>query len=367
MLDRIIAAALRNRILVAVVALAIAIFGMSTIVDLPVDVLPDLNRPTVTIMTEAHGMVPEDVERFVTRYIEQSVNGSTGVLRVRSSSAMGLSIVWVEFDWGTDVYRNRQVVQEKLQLAVGHLPEGVTPHMAPISSLMGQIQLIGVRSRSGDTDPTQIRALVDQSMKLRLLSISGVAQVTASGGAPRQMQVIIDADKLRANDVTLQEVEEAIQNSNVALSGGLMPMGAKGPIITVTGLVQTAEDLQLAVVRHDDIRPVRLEDVAEVRFGPAAILTGDAGVDAGKGVIITVTKQPGVDTVALTERLDAELVRIQESLPDDLESFAAEAYAFCPDLASDYDCDDDDDDDEAAVEAIARGLGEERVLRLWWD
>jgi len=319
MLDRIIAFSLRNRILVAVLAFAVAAVGMLTIADLPVDVLPDLNRPTVTVMTEAHGMVPEDVERFVTRYIEQAVNGSTGVLRVRSSSAMGLSIVWVEFDWGTDIYRNRQIVQEKLQLAVSHLPEGVTPHMAPISSLMGQIQLIGVLSRSGETDPTEIRALVDQSMQLRLLSISGVAQVTVSGGAPRQLQVIVDADKLRANDVTLAEVEEAVRNANVALSGGLLPMGAQGPVITVTGLVQEADDLGRAVVRHGELRPVRLEDVAEVRFGPAAILTGDAGVDATRGVIVTVTKQPGVDTVELTKRLDAELAAIQETLPEDLE------------------------------------------------
>jgi CzcA family heavy metal efflux pump len=319
MLDRIIAFSLRNRILVAVVALAIAAWGFATIADLPVDVLPDLNRPTVTIMTEVHGMVPEDVERFVTRHVERSVNGSTGVLRVRSSSAMGLSIVWVEFDWGTDVYRNRQIVQEKLQTAVGRLPEGVTPHMAPISSLMGQIQLIGVSSKTGKTEPSEIRALVDQSIKLRLLSISGVAQVTASGGAPRQLQVIVDADKMRANDVTLQEVEQAVQNANVALSGGLLPMGAKGPIITVTGLVQETEDLELAVVRHDEVRPVRLADVGEVRFGPSAILTGSAGVDAGKGVIITVTKQPGVDTVDLTRRLEAELAAIQDTLPEDLE------------------------------------------------
>ena len=217
-------------------------------------------------------MVPEDVERFVTRYVEQSVNGATGVLRVRSSSGMGLSIVYVEFDWGTDIYRNRQIVQEKLQLAAGHLPEGVTPHMAPISSLMGQIQLVGVSSKTGETDPSEIRALVDQSIKLRLLSISGVAQVTASGGAPRQLQVIVDADKLRAQRRHAPGGRARRSGTPTSrCSGGLLPMGAKGPVITVTGLVQETEDLELAVVRHDEIRPVRLADVGEVRFGPSAI------------------------------------------------------------------------------------------------
>ncbi|MHC5010795.1 MAG: efflux RND transporter permease subunit, partial [Planctomycetota bacterium] len=319
MLARIIALSLKNRMAVAFAALAIAIFGAMTALRLPVDVLPDLNRPTVTIMTDSHGMVPEDVERFVTRYVEQAMNGATGVLRVRSSSGMGLSIVWVEFDWGTDIYRNRQIVQEKLQLARRHLPDHAEPEMAPISSLMGQILLVGVRSRSGETDPNDIRAVVEQSVKLRLLSISGVAQVTASGGSPLQLQVIVDADKLRAHDVTLEEVTEAIQHANVAASGGLLSIGTKGPLITVTGLIEETADLGRAVVRHDDLRPVRVEDVARVDFGPSAIRTGDAGVDAGPGVVVTISKQPGVDTMDLTRRIDAELEDIQRTLPDDLE------------------------------------------------
>ena len=256
MLNRIIAYSLRNRVLVAVVALLIAGVGLVAADRLPVDVLPDLNRPTVTVITEAHGLVPEDVERFVTRYIEQSLNGATGVLRVRSSSGMGLSVVYVEFDWGTDIYLNRQIVQEKLQLASVHLPPDIVPHMAPISRLMGQILQVGVRSRTGETDVTEIRALVDQALKLRLLSISGVAQVVSSGGAPRQLQVIISADKLRAHDVTLEEVAESIQHANLSGSGGFLNIGPKGPLVTVTGLVQEEVDLSRAVVRHDPVRPV---------------------------------------------------------------------------------------------------------------
>ena len=319
MLDRIIAFSLRNRVLVCITALLIAGAGYVAGARLPIDVLPDLNRPTVTVMTEAHEYPPEDVERFITHYIEQSVNGATGVVRVRSSSGMGLSVVWVEFDWSTDIYRNRQIVQEKLQQAAVHLPDGIVPHMAPISSIMGQIQHIGVRSRSGKTPPTEIRALIDQTMKLRLLSISGVAQVVSTGGAPQQLQAIVSADKLRAHDVTLNEVADAIRNANLSASGGFLNVGSKGPLVSVTGLVEGAEDLGLGVVRDDAARPVLLRDVAEIRFGPSAIRTGSAGINAGPGVILTVGKQPDVDTVALTRRIEAELKDIQRTLPEDLE------------------------------------------------
>jgi len=319
MLDRIIAFSLRNRVLVCAAALLLAAAGIVTADRLPIDVLPDLNRPTVTVLAEAHEYPPEDVERFITHYIEQAVNGATGVVRVRSSSGMGLSVVWVEFDWSTDIYRNRQIVQEKLQQAAVHLPKGVIPHMAPISSIMGQIQHIGVRSRSGRTSPTEIRALIDQTMKLRLLSISGIAQVVSTGGAPQQLQVIVSADKLRAHDVTLGEVADAIRNANLSASGGFLNVGAKGPLVSVTGLVSGAEDLGRAVVRDDPARPVLLHDIGEIRFGPSAIRTGSAGINAGPGVILTIGKQPDVDTVALTRRIEAELKDIQRSLPEDLE------------------------------------------------
>ena len=323
MLNRLIAFSLRNRLLVVLAALAIAAYGSWVALRLPIDVLPDLNRPTVTILTEAHGLVPLDVEQLVTRIIEQSVNGATGVARVRSASGLGLSVVFVEFDWDTDIYRNRQIVQEKLQLARGQLPPGTEPQMAPISSIMGQIQLLGVRSRSGKTDPTAIRAFVDQSLKLRLLSLPGVAQVVTIGGAPRQLQVIVDAEKLTAHDVTLDEVAEGIRRANVAGSGGFLNIGPKGPLVTVTGLVAGAADLGLAVVRADPVRPVRLSDVAEIRFGPAAIRTGDAGVNGSPGVVAVVFKQPDVDTTVLAERIEKELAAIAPTLPEDLELLPA--------------------------------------------
>jgi CzcA family heavy metal efflux pump len=319
MLNRIIAASLRNRIFVAVAALAVAAYGTSIALELPVDVLPDLNRPTVTIMAEAHGLVPEVIEQLVTRHLEQAVNGATGVVRVRSQSGLGLSVVYVEFDWDTDLYRNRQIVQERIQIARPQLPTDVVPQMAPISSIMGQIQLIGVRSRTGATDPTEIRAFVDQTVKLRLLSLSGVAQVVSSGGAPRQLQVIVDADRLRAYDVGLEEVAAAIRDANVSGSGGFLEVGAKGPLITVTGLLRDGFDLERAVVREDPVRPVLIGDVARMEFGPAVIRTGDAGINGSAGVILMVLKQPDVDTVELTERIEAELAQIEKTLPEDLE------------------------------------------------
>jgi len=319
MLTRLIALSLKNRAFVAVAALIVAFYGSFVAAGLPVDVLPDLNRPTVTILTESHGLVPEDVEQLVTRYIEQAVNGATGVMRVRSSSGLGISIVFVEFDWDTDIYRNRQIVQEKLQLARAQLPPGIVPQMTPISSIMGQIQIIGVRSRSGKTDPTEIRAFVDQTVKLRLLSLSGVAQVVSIGGAPRQLQVVTDADKLRAYDVSLGEVADAIRNANVAASGGFLNIGPKGPLVNVTGLVRETADLGRAVVSSDPVRPVRISDVADIRFGPAAVRTGDAGVNGNTGVILVVFKQPGVDTVELSVRVDEELEQVRTTLPADYE------------------------------------------------
>ncbi|MHC4954320.1 MAG: efflux RND transporter permease subunit [Planctomycetota bacterium] len=323
MLNRLIAFSLRNRVVVVVAALAVAFYGTFVATSLPIDVLPDLNRPTVTILTEAHGLVPEDVEQLVTRYIEQSVNGATGVARVRSASGLGLSVVFVEFDWETDIYRNRQIVQEKLQLARAQLPPGVEPHMAPIASIMGQIQLLGIRSKSGKTDPTAIRAFVDQTLKLRLLSISGVAQVVSIGGAPKQLQVTVDAEKLIAYDVTLEEVADAIRASNASGSGGFLNIGPKGPLVTVTGLVRDAPQLAQAVVRSDAVRPVRIGDVAEIKFGPAAIRTGDAGVNGSAGVVAVVFKQPDVDTTVLAARIEKELQSVAQTLPADLELLPA--------------------------------------------
>jgi len=317
-LNRIIASSLRARGAIVLLAIAVCGYGIAVALSLPIDVLPDLNRPTVTILTEAHGMVPEDVERLVTRPIEQSVNGATGVTRVRSSSGLGLSVVYVEFGWETEIFRNRQIVQEKLAAASAQLPPGIEPAMAPISSIMGQIVQVGVQSRSGKTDASALRALADTIVKPRLLALPGVAQVVPIGGSPRQLQVTADARALRAHDVTIEEIADAIRAANVAGSGGVLALGPEGPTVTVPGLVKGPADLENALVRADPDRPVRVSDVAEVRFGPAAIRVGEAGVNAMPGVILTIFKQPAVDTVELTDRVHRELEAIGPSLPEDV-------------------------------------------------
>lgn len=317
-LNRVIASSLRGRGTILLLAIAICAYGTLVAVSLPVDVLPDLNRPTVTILTEAHGMVPEDVERLVTRPIEQAMNGATGVARVRSSSGLDLSVVFVEFGWETEIFRNRQIVQEKLAAAKPQLPPGIEPAMAPISSIMGQVLQIGIQSRSGGTATSELRVIADTIVKPRLLALPGVAQVVPIGGSPRQLQVIADARALRAHDVTLEEIAEAIRGANVAGSGGVLPLGPEGPTITVPGLVRGPADLESTLVRDDPDRPVRISDVAQVSFGPAAIRVGEAGVNAMPGVILTVFKQPATDTVDLTDRVAAELEALAPSLPGDV-------------------------------------------------
>lgn len=318
MLNRILFASLQNRVLVLIAALAVCAVGLWKAVRMPIDVLPDLNRPVVTVMTEAHGMVPEDVERLVTWPIEQVMNGATGVFRVRSASGPGLSVVYVEFEWDTDIYRDRQIVAEKLQLASANLPPDVLPVMAPISSIMGQVQLVGFTSRSGETSALELRRLIDRDVKPRMLSLSGVAQIVTIGGQPTELQVVVDADRLRAYDVTLEEVADAVRRANVNVSGGTVEIGAKGPTVAVGGLLEDPTELSRAVVRHEDHRPILVSDVAEVVFGPAAVRVGDAGIDGGPGVVMVVMKQPGADTLDLTSRVNAELEAVSRELPDDV-------------------------------------------------
>ena len=317
-LNRVIAGSLRGRRTVAALALAIATYGIWTALTLPVDVLPDLNRPTVTVMTEAHGLVPEDVERLVTRVVEQSVNGATGVTRVRSTSGLGLSVVYVEFGWETEIFRNRQIVQEKLTAVKGLLPPGMEPAMAPISSIMGQVLQVGIRSRTGETDASALRVIADTIVRPRLVSVPGVAQVVPIGGSPRQLQVVADARALQAYGVGLDDVARAIRQANVAGSGGVLPLGPEGPLVTVPGLIRGAPDLESAVVRGDPLRPIRVADVARVEFGPSPIKVGEAGIQGLPGVILTVFKQPAVDTVGLVDRVRVELAAIQGSLPADI-------------------------------------------------
>ncbi|MGE0191340.1 MAG: efflux RND transporter permease subunit [Planctomycetota bacterium] len=316
MLDRIIKFSLEHRLLVVVAALGVAIYGLLTAARLPIDVLPDLNRPTVTVMTEVHDMAPEDIERQVTWPIEQAVNGVAGVTRVRSSSGMGMSVVNIELAWNAEIYRARQLVQEKLDIARARLPAGVEPTLAPLSSLLGQILIAGLTSDGNARSVDELRAHADQVIVPALLGVNGVSQVLTTGGAPRQLQVEVDADLLQAEAVTLAEVAEAIRKANRLGSGGLLSVGSEAPMISVLGLVEDAANIGAAVVRQEPGRAVRIRDVARVRFGPAAVRVGDAGVDAQEGALIIVLKQPTMDTLAVTRDVEAELGRLGATLPE---------------------------------------------------
>jgi len=318
MLDRVIRWSIDNHFLVAVAAGVLLISGTITALRMPVDVFPDLTAPTVTVLTEAHGMAPEEVEALVTFRIETAVNGATGVRRVRSSTSQGISIVWVEFDWGTDIFRARQIVNEKLQLVAAGLPGGVgMPSLAPISSIMGEIMLIAVTG-SGSVTPMEMRTVADWTLRRRLLAIPGVAQVIPLGGEVREYQILVDPNRLAAFDVTLEEVVRAAEGSNVNASGGVFMDRGQEYLIRATGRVQALEDVALTVVAARNGTPITIGDVSEVRIGAATRL-GEGSANAARAVILTVLKQPGTNTLELTDRIDQEITSIEATLPEGME------------------------------------------------
>jgi CzcA family heavy metal efflux pump len=320
MLNHLIAFSLRNRLFVLVASALLLVYGGYVILKLPVDVFPDLNRPTVTVLTEAAGLAPEEVETLVNLPMETALNGAPGVKRVRSNAGIGLSILFVEFDWGMDIYRARQLVQERLQLAAEKLPRGVTPVMGPISSIMGEIMLIGMKSETGVTAPMDIRSLADWTVRQRLLTIAGVSQVIPIGGGVKQYQVLPIPEKLAALGVSLDEVVAAAEKAQNNSAGGFLENANKESLVRNIGRTTSLDDIAQSVVTIRNGTPVRLGDVAEVKFG-RQVMRGDAGVNGQRAVILSVQKQPGVDTVTLTRKVEAALEDIGKTLPPDVKIF----------------------------------------------
>lgn len=316
MLDALIRSSLKNRAFVMIAALAVAVYGAYRGSHIPVDVFPDLNRPTVTVMTEAHGLAPEEVETLVSFPIESSLNGASGVIRVRSASAVGLSIVWVEFDWGTDIYKARQVVSEKLQLVKQRLPNDVNPMLAPITSIMGEVLLIGMTAGQS-TGPMELRTLADWVIRPRLLAVSGVAQVTVMGGEMRQYHVLTSPERLARYDVTLDELTRAVERSNRATGGGFLIGQERESVIRIVGRAEGLEDIASTVVRPAEPVPITVREVADVVFAPP-VKRGEGSIGGSPAVILSVQKQPNADTLALTAQIDRTLNEIQSSLPADV-------------------------------------------------
>jgi len=287
--------------------------GAWTARQMPIDVFPDLTAPTVTILTEGHGMAPEEMESLVTFPIESAINGASGVRRVRSATAVGIAVVWVEFDWGTDIFMARQLVSEKLALVGGTLPPQVErPVLAPVSSIMGEILFFAI---SSDTDdPLTLRTIADTTVRRRLLAVPGVSQVTPIGGAERQFQVIAHPDALRANNISLTELLSAARGASENTSAGVYTEGAQEYVLEAVGRVRTSEEIGETVVALRGTRSVLVRDVADVREG-AAFKRGEGSRSGKPAVIVGVQKQPGANTIDVTARLDRALDTLQSELP----------------------------------------------------
>ena len=319
LLNGIIRFSLNNRMVILVIAALCLVAGIYSTMHTEVDVFPDLNAPTVVVMTEAEGMAPEEVERLVTFPIETAVNGATDVRRVRSSSATGFSIVNIEFDWGTDIYKARQIVSEKIAMVGADLPENVgNPTLGPQASILGELMIIGL---TADTTSMQdLRTIADWTIRPRLLSTGGVAQVAVMGGDIKEYQILMDPGKMRRHGVSMDEVIYAVKGMNQNASGGILY--EYGNEYIVRGLLSTydIDELKKAVVKTSEKGlPVTLDAIADVRIGPKTPVLGLASNDGKPAVLLTVTKQPNTNTLALTGKLDNALEELKANLPGDVK------------------------------------------------
>jgi len=316
MLNRLIKISLQNRFLVIIAASLLLIFGSITASNMEVDVFPDLTAPTVVVLTEAHGMAPEEVEKLVTFPLETSVNGATNVRRVRSSSSAGISIVWVEFEWDTDIFKARQIVNEKISAVSEKLPQGVgVPTLGPQSSIMGEIMLISLTADS--TSQIDLRTMADWTLRPRLLATGGVSQVVVIGGEYKQYQILASPQKMKNYNISLTELLTACEEANGNSSGGFMSEYSNEYIVKGIGRTADIKELKKSLIKKVDGNPVKIEDVAEVTIG-AATKIGDGSLKGDPAVIMTVMKQPATNTLELTDKIDLAIEDIKKTLPSDV-------------------------------------------------
>src|ERR1035437_3355579 len=319
MFNRIIRFSLDHRLLVLSIAVFVLVYGFYVVKSqLAVDIFPDLNRPTVTVFTEAAGLAPEEVEVQVTLPLEYALNGATNVERIRSQSGVGLSLVFVEFSWNSDIYRDRQVVAEKIELARARLPVGLTPVLGPISSIMGEIMLVSLQAPPS-VSPLDIRSAADWVIRPRLLGVSGVSQVTIIGGGTKQYQVLASAQKLREFNVTMHDLELAVGASNQNTSGGFLINPNSEFMVRNLGRTSKLDDIGQTVAAYRNEQPIRVADVARLQFG-SAVMRGSAGFGKSGGtsapaVMIDIYKQPNANTIPLTNAVEVELESLKAALP----------------------------------------------------
>ncbi|TXH86681.1 efflux RND transporter permease subunit [Thauera aminoaromatica] len=315
MFNWIVRFSLQNRLFVLVVAAILMGYGAITASRTPVDVFPDLNKPVVNVMTETGGMAPEEVEQLVTYPLETALNGMPGVTRVRSTSGVGLSILYAEFDWGTDIYRNRQLVSERLALVREQLPQGVNPSMGPVSSIMGEVMLLALPLETGKgATPMQAREYADFVLRPRLLSVPGVSQVIPIGGEVRQLRVEPDTARMAQFGVSLTQVEEALKGFAGNAGGGFVNLNSREYLIRHIGKTNRVEDLQGLAVAWKDGRAILLEQVASVNFA-AGLKRGDAGYNGVPAVVVSIQKQPNADTVRVTQQVERALSELSKGRP----------------------------------------------------
>lgn len=292
----------------------LVVYGSMTARELTIDVFPDITKPTVTIMTESHGMAPEEVETRVTLPIESYLNGLPGVDRIRSQSGIGLSVIYVEFGWKTEIYRNRQLVQEKLNLSREKLPKDITPIMGPVGSLMGQIQQIAVTTESNEISPMELRSLAEWTLRPRLMTIPGVSQVISIGGGLKQYQILVSAEKLNRYQLTIEQVDKELAQISQNTTGGFLEKEGQELLVRNIGVVDGLDEIRKTLVGLHFGRPVLVSDIAEVVVA-ARLKRGDGSFNGKPSVVMTILKQPGADTIEITKEVERALDEIQPSLP----------------------------------------------------
>lgn len=315
MLDLLIKTSLKNRLLIIGLACFVIVYGMISLSRLPVDVFPELTKPTITVMTEAHGRAPEEVETLVTIPLEYSLTGLPGMERIRSTSGIGLSVIYLEFSWGTDLYTARQLVGERIRLVRSQIPDDVEPFMAPVSSLMGQIQQIALSTENENVSPTELRTLAEWTLRPRLMMIPGVSQVIAIGGGLKQYQILVSSEKLNQFQIDLETVDHSLSKISRNTSGGFYVDGGQEVLIRNIGAVSSIEEIEETVVGLHFGKPILVKDVATVQIGDR-VKRGDASYMGKPAVVMVIQKQPGGNTVAITKSVEAAINEMKANLPD---------------------------------------------------